>query len=400
MTDRDDAIDTIREQLENGTRGGSDADRTVLLDFSDELYLVPSEVGGHRHEKLLRHNVRMSEHAGELATALEERAAAEEIVRWIHRTYDNPETNKDYRVALKQLGRRVSDENGDEPPASMVWIPSGTSNTHDPTPNPSDMLRWEADILPMVDETTNYRDAAVIAVGWDAGLRSGELRSLTLGDVTDHKHGYQITVQGKQGQRSVVLVPSVPFLQRWLSEHPGDSRDDPLWSHLDRPDDLSYQALRYGIREAAREAGVEKPVSFTNLRKSSASHLARRGMSQAHLEDHHGWVRGSDIASRYIATFADDTNREVARLHGVDIDENDEPEPTAPIECPRCHQSTPREKEQCIHCQQPLTKVAAMENRETCEWCGEPIESYPEHLPGCSAVDVGDDGTGRGEAGD
>ncbi|MFY4815738.1 site-specific integrase, partial [Haloarcula sp. AONF1] len=101
-----------------------------------------------------------------------------------------------------------------------------------------------------------------------------------------------------------------------------------------------------------------------------------------------------------IATFADDTNREVARLHGVDIDEEDEPEPTAPVECPRCHQSTPREKTQCIHCQQPLTKVAAMENRETCEWCGKPISSYPEHLPNCSEVDVGGGGTGQGEAGD
>jgi integrase len=389
MTDASSQLDLMREQLENGERGGCEADRNVLLEFSDELYLIPSEVGDLRHVKLLRHGLRMAEEPGGLAAALENREAAENIVRWIHRNYDNAETNSDYRVALKQIGRRASDENGDDVPDSMEWIPSGKPSTYDPSPEPGDMLYWEEDVLPMIDATTNYRDAALIAVAWDAGARSGELRSLTVGDVTDHKHGYQITVQGKQGKRSVVLVPSVPYLQRWLEQHPGGERDDPLWCRLDRPEETSYQALRQALNTAGEKAGVEKPTTFTNFRKSSASHLARRGMSQAHLEDHHGWVRGSGIASRYISTFAEDTNREVARLHGVSIDEEDEPEPTAPVECPRCHQTTPREKNQCIHCQQPLSKEAAMQHMETCKWCGEPINSYPEHLPNCPEVDLG-----------
>jgi integrase len=393
-----DRIETIRTDRIPDNPDLSTTDQDALLEFSDELYLRNAEYSDHRHEKLLRHCVLIAEGVGGLAQAREDRDTAEDLVRWINRTYDNEETNRDFRVALRVFGKHTTD--GDDVPSSLDWISSTTSRSYKPQPDPANMLHWDDHIIPMIDACHNNRDAAIIAVAWDAGCRSGEFRNLTMGDVTDHKHGYQITVQGKQGQRSIVLVPSVPYLQRWLEAHPGGHRDDPLWCKLSQPESVSYQCLRDSLQTAGEKAGIEKPLTFTNLRKSSASHLARRMMNQAHLEDHHGWVRGSDVASRYISTFADDTNREVARLHGVSIDEEDEPEPTAPVECPRCHQTTPREKEKCIHCQQPLTKEAAMQHMKTCEYCGEPISSYPEHLPDCPNVDTGDQGVERGQADD
>ncbi|WP_267643487.1 tyrosine-type recombinase/integrase [Haloarchaeobius amylolyticus] len=389
-SDPEHQIDVLRQKLENRERDVNDADCEALLRFSDELFLIPSQVGHLRHLKLLRHNVRMAEHAGSLVNALEDEEAAKDIVRWIHRNYDNEETNRDYRVALKQFGRRVTDENGNRPPKSMEWIPSNTSSTYDPAPEPSNMLKWKADVLPMIEATLNPRDAALIAVAWDAGARSGELRSLRLGDVTDYTHGYQITVQGKMGQRSIGLIPSVPFLQRWLEAHPGGHPDDPLWSKLNTPEKPSYNALANILKNAAERAGITKPVTFTNFRKSSASHLASRGMNQAHIEDHHGWTRGSDVASRYVSVFADDSAREVARIHGLEVDDEDEPEPTAPIECPRCHQRTPREKDHCIHCRQAFTKETIVAEQENCKWCGVSITDYPSHIPECAAVSVED----------
>jgi len=88
------------------------------------------------------------------------------------------------------------------------------------------MLSWEDDVKPMIDETKNARDAALIAVAFDSGARSGELKSLTVGDVSDHEQGLQIFVDGKKGQRSVSLIPAVPYLNRWLSDHPAP--DDPF----------------------------------------------------------------------------------------------------------------------------------------------------------------------------
>ena len=78
-----------------------------------------------------------------------EREAAEDIVRTIHREYDNPETNKDCRNALRAFGRFLTD--GDDVPGSMAWIPTSTSSNYDPSPDPGDMLDWEADVRPMID---------------------------------------------------------------------------------------------------------------------------------------------------------------------------------------------------------------------------------------------------------
>jgi hypothetical protein len=223
------------------------------------------------------------------------------------------------------------------------------------------MLGWDEDVRPMLDATMNARDAALIAVAWDAGPRTGELENLRVGDVSDHKHGLQITVDGRRGQRSIMLITAVPYLSRWLQDHP--RRDDdlaPLWCGLQDWSEVSYQMLRKAVREAASRAGVTKPVTFTNFRKSSASYLASQGVNQAVLEDHHGWVRGSKVASRYVAVFGEASDREVARAQGVDVTD-EEPEPIAAVTCPRCDEKTPREEPFCIWCHQAIEHGAVDE---------------------------------------
>lgn len=82
----------------------------MLIEFSNQLFLLATEYSDHRHEKLLRHCTRMPEEVGGLADALDERNVVEDIVRWINRSYDNEETNRHYRVALRVFGKRVAPE--------------------------------------------------------------------------------------------------------------------------------------------------------------------------------------------------------------------------------------------------------------------------------------------------
>jgi hypothetical protein len=84
-------------------------------------------------------------------------------------------------------------------------------------------------------------------------------------------------------------------------------------------------------------------------------------MNQAHIGDHHGWVRGSDVASRYVSVFGQDADRELAKVHGVELDDEEEPEPIAPMECPRCGRDTPREKNFCVWCDQATSHDAVQE---------------------------------------
>jgi len=361
------AVDTMREKLQGGEYDISDAGRELLLTLDDRIQLLgPSEFSTHRHEFLLRRGLIIAKRVGGLNAALEDRDAAETIVKWINREQTgSPETNKDYRVALRTIATIVTD--GEDPPESVAWVPGGYPEDYDPAPDPTNMLWWEADIQPMLNACLNSRDRALVALAWDLGPRPGELFDLIPGTITDHDYGLQVTLQGKTGQRSPVLVPSVHYVRRWLSDHPGDS-DDPLWSGLNSPEAISNNRIRDALKDVADRAGVEKPVTPTNFRKSSASYLASQNVSQAHLEDHHGWTRGSRIAARYIAVFDDATEREIAKAHGLDV-ADDEPDDTGPVVCPRCEQKTPRDEEACVWCDHVLSQEAA-----------EDIEAFDEGL--------------------
>lgn len=394
MTDVDprQEVDTLRRRLQSNGEDARyvqfDADRRHLLKFSDNVRLVPSEIGEHRHLKLLRHCTRMAalatppsvedfedndeieaagvqdeadidellEEHGLLGAVLEYRAVAEAIVRWINTEYDNEHTNQDYRTALRSFGRYRLKK--DEPPETLAWIPTGTSNDFDPAPSERDLLTWD-ELQELIDAARNPRDEALFAVQFESGLRAGELYDLRIGDVFDSEHSVGIHGDGKQGERPVHLIASVPYLQRWLDEHPaGDDDQAFLWSKLSSTDRPSYPTFLNYFKYAAERAGISKDVTPTNFRKSNTRWLVIQGFSTARIEDRQGRKRGSEHTARYMARFGEESNENAyARLHGIDV-EAEEPEETGPVECPRCHRDTPREKDFCMWCHNALSHEA------------------------------------------
>lgn len=359
-------VATLRRRIADGERGGSDADRATLLAFSDRLGLLSSEYSDHRHDKLLRHLIRISEHTEhDIVDALTDRGVSEDIVTWINDAYDNPETNRDYRVALRVFGRRMAAVEGVEDltngiPDAIEWIPSGTPRSYNPTPDPADMLRWD-EVKLMIDHTPNPRDRALLALQFDAGLRSGELIDLTNGDIRDSQWGLQVRVDGKTGQRSVTLVPSVPFVKRWrFDDHPRSADEHaPLWCRLETGEDLSYRRFIDIFHTAAERVGIDKPATATNFRKSNASWLAEQGASSHLIEDRQGRARGSRAVSRYVARFGDAEGVRYAALHGADVEMGGDAADIAPPTCPRCGDETPADEPACVWCGQAMTPGAA-----------------------------------------
>jgi len=359
------SINRLRERLrESGDIADDDAE--ALLAYSRELdALGQAEVGDASHEKYLMRLVKMAEEAGGLAESLESTAAAKELNSWINDRYQNPESNKTARDSLRSFGEHAT--KGDGKPDSIEWVPTGYPSNFDRSPDPSKMFRWKEHVVPMLEACRNFRDEALIALAFDIGPRSGELQDLTIGDLADHDYGLQVTVEGKVGRRSPVLLIAPTRVQQWIQTHPaGDDPTAPLWSKLNRADPISGEMLRKIFRQAADRAAVTPPSkpTPTRFRKSSASHLARRGVSQTALENRYGWVRGSDEAARYIAVFGEESEREIAMALGVDVGD-DEPEPVGPVQCTRCDQETPRDKDRCVWCGQPLSLEAANEAEAT-----------------------------------
>jgi len=370
MPNPKDAVEALRDKLDTDERGECDRDRDLLLEFSDQLKLLREDYGWHRHEKLLRHNVRVSENAdvhlhetlaGELDSSGDEafqaaKDAAETAVRWIHDTYDidegSQETNRDYRVAFRLFAKHVT--RGDEIPDSHNWISTKTSRNYDPEPDEADMLDWDGDTVPMIEAARNARDEALIALQFEGGFRGGELFDMRCSDLSDGEHSLKVRVDGKRGEHDVHLIKAVPYVQNWLSEHPGGG-DDYLWTKLSTAERFSYQRFLQCFRASADRAGVTKPVTPTNFRKSNAYWLAAdRGKSQAFIEDRQGRARGSPVISRYVAKFSGVTQeKEYAAMHGIEIEEEDE-DVTPPVTCPRCGGKTPADLDFCKHCHQTL----------------------------------------------
>lgn len=351
MHDSAHAVDILRQKLHDGDRAVQHpADRDALLQFSDQLALHRETYGHHRHEKLLRQCIRIAEHAPtSLVAALENKEAAEAIVQWIHDTYDpdeTPETNQGYRVALRVFGRRLTD--GDDLPPSISWITTSLPRHYDPSPDPAAMLT-EDDIESLLRACRSFRDRAAIAVQFDAGLRGSELYALTVDDVTEHEYGMLVRVDGKTGARSVLLIPSTPYLRLWLADHPGGG-DTPLWSKLHTAESLSYPGFLKLFQAPAGRAGLEKPVTPTNLRKSNLAWLVRQGMNARSIEQRQGRVHGSDAVSRYVTLFDRDVGEEYAWLLGRIPDEEPINTRFGAQVCPRCDKDTPLSRSHCVWC--------------------------------------------------
>lgn len=342
------------------------ADVDVLLEVSDQIQLLgPSQYSDHRHEFVLRRNLILAKEVGGLAAALDDREAAEAIVRHINDEKNgSPETNKDYRTAFRTFGDLVTD--GEGPPPSIEWVPGGYPSNYDPAPQPEKMYRWDDHVVPMLEACHNDRDRALIALAWDLGPRPSELFDLTLNRFSDHKYGMKVTLYGgKRGTRSPLIHPSIPYVTDWLENHPApEGSDSPLWVGVgsDSLESVSNNRIRDVLKERARAADMSQPSTPTpsRFRKSSASYLASQSdVSQPDLEDHHGWQRGSPVAGRYVAVFGDAHDRSIAAAHGMDV-EADSPEPKGPVPCVRCGELTPRHKDSCIKCGAPMSREAAM----------------------------------------
>jgi len=343
------------EQPEYSGKTISEDDAETLLTVSDQLDL--HDYSDNRHEKVLRHAVRLAENVGGVTDALDEKDAAEDLVRWINQTYDNPRTKCDYRLVIRAVGKHAlrQGERG-EPPESIDWISGNTPPNYNPKPTRADMLDWQEDILPLINEgTDNARNKALFAVQFEGGFRPHcELFEMRVGDIKDSEFGMDIEVDGKTGQRSVSLILALPYLNRWLGDHHPCSGDEDayLWvkSNGER---MSYTTFHRYFKRAADRIDLEKPVTPKNFRKSNATWLARLGKNESFIEDRHGRERNSDAISHYVAMYGDDRAKEYAAMHGHDI-ETEDPQDYTPVQCPRCREKTPPDKGICMWCNQAL----------------------------------------------
>ncbi len=131
------------------------------------------------------------------------------------------------------------------------------------------------EVVRFLQAVPGLRSRAALTAAYSAGLRVSEVAALKVSDIDSSRMVIRVA-QGKGGKdRYVMLSPPLLAILRaywrlakpaaWL--FPGRDRDRPV----------STATLQAACRVAAREAGLDKPVTVNTLRHSFATHLLEAG---------------------------------------------------------------------------------------------------------------------------
>ncbi|MFB6214201.1 MAG: tyrosine-type recombinase/integrase [Candidatus Nanohaloarchaea archaeon] len=295
----------------------------------------------------------------------------ERVVASIERSDYSHATKSDFKTALKKY-YKVMECDGYEYPDKVRFIDTTRDKSKEDNPDP--LTKEEIDEI--IDQFKNDRDRAMYKVLYEGGLRSGELVDLTVGDVNFVDEGVRLTVNGKTGERTILLVESERYLRNWLQKHPyPNRRDAPLWTLIDGIEDksmeelkVSYDYMRISLKRKARDAGIR--VTQKNHGKSSevypylfrhsrATHLATE-LTEAAMKQYFGWTQNSDMPKTYIHLSGRDLDGEIMDMYGVEKNE-EEPEKK---ECTRCTKTYKGEDRFCPRCGAPFNAVTAQKKDE------------------------------------
>jgi len=213
-------------------------------------------------------------------------------------------------------------------------------NNHKVAIKPEEILTKE-DIATLVRHCEYYRDEAILTVLYESGCRIGEFVGMNVGHLVDHKHGKTLVVDGKIGQRRILLVESVPYLNKWLEHHPmkdSANKDEiPLWCTLKPPfKRAELNTIQCLLRTLRKRSETKKRMNAHSFRHSRATYLAKF-LSDAQMRTFFGWKGGSEMVGLYTHLSGKDTDATILKSAGL-VEEEEAPE-VSPLQakaCERC----------------------------------------------------------------
>ena len=206
------------------------------------------------------------------------------------------------------------------------------------------------------------RDKAMISVHAEAGTRIGELLGMKIKDFTLDKNGGMIKVDGKTGVRPIRIVKSVPYLTRWLNDHPNkDNHESPLWVYIRNSDSFGKPMNYYGfnaiLKKRVRQAKITKRISSHLFRHKEITDLANK-LTESESRMRHGWGKTSLMPSKYTHLNQEDLDNKMLEIMGVKTQKQKEDELR---ECVYCKIRYPIEIRFCDVCSRPLDVADAMQ---------------------------------------
>ena len=221
----------------------------------------------------------------------------------------------------------------------------------------------DTDRTNMLAATTDLQSKALIDISDESACRAAELLTLKIRHVSFDQYGAIIKVDGKTGSRPVRLIRSSKNLLNWYNNHPfKDKRDSPLFIAKRKNSfgkQLSYSSAMNIIKDAAKNAKIDKRITFTIERHSGATKAANM-LTEAQMKKRHGWTKNSPMPARYVHLINSDVENAMLDHYGLKKEE-EKPEIK---KCVFCQTINSGDVVRCETCDKPLDLQTAIELEE------------------------------------
>jgi integrase/recombinase XerD len=256
--------------------------------------------------------------------------------------------------------------------------------------SPSDLWTKDEDIV-FLRYCPSIRDRCYHMVARDSGCRPGEILKLKIKDISekniDGTPYYEIVVNGKTGQRPIILTDSVPYVKEWLDAHPMKMNTNThficggvkalghrvavgnLWKIYNSYKTELFPRLLNNtqVPNADKKTIIgllKKPWNPYLQRHTSCTAIAKI-LREPLLKQYAGWTPNSNSHLKYLHWFGNEAGESLLEAHGLKRKQG-EIDKLKPKECPNCRTLNKIDSKFCISptCRLPLTPEAVQEAKE------------------------------------
>ena len=207
-------------------------------------------------------------------------------------------------------------------------------------------------------------ERAIIAILHETGCRVSELLNIRLRDIERKEKHAMHRLDGKTGQRRVPIVQSLPWLQRWMEDHPfKENPNSLLWisthnGHHGSP--LRYIGITRLLKRVSDGAGITKKHNAHWFRHSRATLLVTQRYNDQIQCKYMGWVEGSKQQRTYVHIGAEQVEDAVLKNYGL-LDEAK----TAPrMQFCSCGTTNDSVSRYCFKCGNALNVATMLEDEQ------------------------------------
>jgi integrase len=173
--------------------------------------------------------------------------------------------------------------------------------------SPGELLTRE-EVKSLIAVAENYRDAAMIALQYDAGCRPQEIRNLNRNDVVFDENGFLVIFRGSKGERKIRVVTTIhsdQYLKEFLALNPKQY-----------PFSMTPENYIKIFKGLSLKAGIKKNASPYSLRHSRVTHLSTL-MTETVQCAYFGWIQGSDMPKVYNHTTSEDVEKRLIEINAM-----------------------------------------------------------------------------------